>query len=148
MGINRVVVSGNLTRDPELRATRSGTAVLSFGVAVDARRRDPQTGEWGDSPCYVDCVMFGRRAEAISGLLAKGAKVCLEGRLRYGSWEAADGSRRSKLDVVVDEIELMPSRGIGGAGAEAASGVYDADAEFAAIPTVWTPSMCDGEGRR
>ena len=114
MSINRVNISGNLTRDPELRATAGGTQVLSFGVAVNDRRRNPQSGEWEDSPNFVDCTMFGTRAEAVSRYLSKGSKVAIEGKLRYSSWER-DGQRRSKLEVIVDEIEFL-SRGQQGGG--------------------------------
>ena len=112
MSINRVNISGNLTRDPELRATASGTQVLSFGVAVNDRRRNPQTGEWEDYPNFVDCTMFGNRAEAVSRFLSKGSKVAIEGKLRYSSWEK-DGQRRSKLEVIAEELEFM-SRQDGG----------------------------------
>ena len=95
ISINRVNITGKLTRDPELRVTAGGTQVLSFGVAVNDRRRNPQTGEWEDYPNFVDCTMFGTRAEAISRFLAKGNKVAIEGKLRYSSWEK-DGQRRSK----------------------------------------------------
>lgn len=115
MSINRVNISGNLTRDPELRATASGTQVLSFGVAVNDRRRNPQTGDWEDYPNFVDCTMFGTRAEAVSRYLSKGSKVAIEGKLRYSSWER-DGQRRSKLEVIVDEIEFMNSRSAGQSG--------------------------------
>ena len=114
MSINRVNISGNLTRDPELRATAGGTQVLSFGVAVNDRRRNPQNGEWEDYPNFVDCTMFGPRAEAVSRYLSKGSKVAIEGKLRYSSWER-DGQRRSKLEVIVDEIEFL-SRGQQGGG--------------------------------
>ena len=108
MSINKVCISGNLTRDPELRATAGGTQVLSFGVAVNDRRRNQQTGEWEDYPNFVDCTMFGNRAEALARILRKGMKVAIEGRLRYSSWEDKNGGgRRSKLEVVPDEIELM-----------------------------------------
>lgn len=108
MSINKVCISGNLTRDPELRATAGGTQVLSFGVAVNDRRRNQQTGEWEDHPNFVDCTMFGNRAEALARILRKGMKVAIEGRLRYSSWEDKNGGgRRSKLEVVPDEIELM-----------------------------------------
>ena len=82
MGINRVVLSGNLTRDPELRQTPGGTAVLSFGIAVNDRRKNSQTGEWEDYPNFLDCTIFGSRAEGLSNYLSKGTKVCLEGKLR------------------------------------------------------------------
>lgn len=109
MSINRVCVTGNLTRDPELKATQGGAPVLRLGVAVNDRRKNPQSGEWEDVPNFVDCVMFGTRAERVAQYLAKGTKVAIEGRLRYSSWEQ-DGQRRSKLEVVVDEVEFM-SRG-------------------------------------
>ncbi|MDD6651042.1 MAG: single-stranded DNA-binding protein [Eggerthellales bacterium] len=109
MSINRVIISGNLTRDPELRQTAGGLPVLGFGVAVNDRRKNNQTGEWEDYPNFVDCTMFGTRAEAVSRFLAKGMKVAIDGRLRYSSWEK-DGQRRSKLEVIVDEIEVMVRR--------------------------------------
>lgn len=106
MSINHVSITGNLTRGPELRCTAGGTPVLSFGIAVNDRRKNPQTGDWEDYPNFVDCTMFGTRAEAVSRYLSKGTKVAIEGKLRYSSWER-DGQRRSKLDVIVDEIEFM-----------------------------------------
>lgn len=106
MSINRAVISGNLTRDPELRHTQSGMAVLSMGVAVNDRRRNPSTGEWEDYPNFIDCTMFGARAQSLSNYLSKGTKVAIEGKLRYSSWER-DGQRRSKVEVAVDEIEIM-----------------------------------------
>ena len=109
MSINRVIISGNLTRDPELRSTQSGMDVMSFGVAVNDRRRNPQTNEWEDYPNFVDCTMFGNRARSLHQYLSKGTKVAIEGKLRYSSWER-DGQRRSKLEVIVDELEFMSSR--------------------------------------
>lgn len=111
MGINRVNLSGNLTRDPELRTTQGGTAILAFGIAVNDRVRNRQTGEWEDYPNYVDVTVFGNRAEPLSRMLSKGQKVALEGRLRYSSWEdRQSGQKRSKLEVIVDEIEFMSQR--------------------------------------
>lgn len=109
MSINRVIISGNLTRDAELRQTGSGTSVLGFGVAVNDRRRNNVTGEWEDYANFVDCTMFGQRAQAIAPYLRKGLKVALEGKLRYSSWER-DGQKRSKLEVIVDDLEFMSSR--------------------------------------
>ena len=111
MSINKVVISGNLTRDPELRETPSGSQVLSFGVAVNDRRRNPETQQWEDCANFVDCAMFGNRAAGVARCLAKGSKVAVEGKLRWSQWEAKDGAKRSKLEVVVDEIELMTPRG-------------------------------------
>lgn len=109
MSINRVNISGNLTRDPEMRHTASGMQVLSFGVAVNDRAKNPQTGEWEDRPNFIDCTMFGTRAETVSRYISKGSKVAIEGKLRWSQWER-DGQKRSKIEVIVDEIEFM-SRG-------------------------------------
>lgn len=106
MSINKVLISGNLTRDPELRATSAGTQVLSFGIAVNDRRRNAQTGEWEDHPNFIDCTMYGPRVEGISRRISKGSKVAIEGKLRHTSWEK-EGRHRSKIEVVVDEIEFM-----------------------------------------
>lgn len=122
MSINRVIISGNLTRDGELRRTQSGTAILSMGVAVNDRRKNSQTGEWEDEPCYVDCVMFGTRAESLANYLHKGNKVSIDGKLRYSSWEK-DGNRRSKLDVLVDDLEMLtPKSQQGGSNQNGGSG--------------------------
>ena len=121
MSIKRCILSGNLTRDPELRSTAGGTSVLSFSIAVNDRRKNSQTGEWEDYPNFVDCTMFGARAEAVGRFLAKGNKVAIEGKLRYSSWEK-DGQRRSKLEVVVDEIEFMSHSDRETAGAPSARG--------------------------
>lgn len=112
MSINKVMITGNLTRDPEMRASQSGTQILRFGVAVNERRRQ-QDGSYEERPNFVDCVMFGTRADALSRYLSKGTKVAIEGRLSYSSWEK-DGQRRSKLEVIVDDLEFMSSRNGGG----------------------------------
>lgn len=105
MSINRVNILGFLTRDCELRQTPNGSSVLNFGVAVNDRRKN-QNGDWEDYPNFVDCVVFGVRAEGLSKVLSKGMKVAIEGKLRYSSWEK-DGQRRSKLEVVVEDLEFM-----------------------------------------
>lgn len=109
MSINNVIVSGNLTRDPELRSTASGMPVLGFGIAVNDRRRKQQTGEWEDYPNFIDCTMFGARAESVSRFLSKGSKVAIEGKLRWSQWER-DGEKRSKIEIIVNEIEFMSRR--------------------------------------
>ncbi len=115
MSINRVVISGNLTREPDLRQTAGGMAILSFGVAVNDRRRNPQTGDWEDYANFIDCTMFGNRANSLSNILTKGMKVAIEGKLRWSQWER-DGQKRSKIEVIVDELEFMTSRNSGGQG--------------------------------
>ena len=107
MAINKCFVSGNLTRDAEIRKTASGASIASFGVAVNDRRRNQQTGEWEDYPNFIDCAMFGKRAESLSPHLVKGLKVAIEGKLRQSTWTTSDGQKRGKVEVMVDEIELM-----------------------------------------
>ena len=125
MSINRVSISGNLTRDPELRVTPSGMQVLGFGVAVTDRRKNNQTGEWEDYPNFVDCTIFGNRGESMSRILRKGMKVAIEGKLRYSAWEDKNGGgRRSKIEVIVDEIELMSQNPNGANGGQAAPQQY------------------------
>lgn len=139
MSINRVVISGNLTRDPEVRATASGMAIMRIGVAVNDRRKNNQTGQWEDYPNFVNCTMFGARAEAVSRYLTKGTKVSIEGKLRYSSWER-DGQKHSSLEVIIDEIEFMSSRGSAPADA---SGSYQPSAAPAMpqAPDVYTEDI-------
>ena len=132
MGINRAIISGNLTRDPDLRRTQSGMAILNIGVAVNDRRRNQQTGEWEDYANYIDCVMFGNRAESLANILTKGMKVAIEGKLRWSQWER-DGQKRSKIEVIVDELEFMSSRN-GGQGGYQNQGGYQQQAAPAAQP--------------
>lgn len=111
MSINRVCISGNLTRDCEVKTLPSGSFAIEFGIAVNERRKS-RDGEWEDYPNYVDCTEF-TTSEKVAGWhgheLVKGAKVAIDGRLRYSSWEK-DGQRRSKLAVIVAEIEFMTAR--------------------------------------
>lgn len=107
MSINYVALSGNLTRNAELRYTNSGLSVLKFTVAVNDRVQNKQTGEWEDYPNFVDCTLFGRYGAAVAPSMLKGAKVALDGRLHFSKWEK-DGDKRSKLDVIVNNLEIMP----------------------------------------
>ena len=128
MSINKVMITGNLTRDPELKALGSGVEVLNFGVAVNDRRRNKQTGEWEDYPNFVDVAVFGARAAALNRLIFKGSKIAVEGKLRYESWQASDGTHRSRLRVVADDVELMSPRGAAGSsngGAQATDPAHD-----------------------
>lgn len=109
MSINRVIVSGNLTREPEVRTTASGNPVMGFGIAVNDRRKNSQTGEWEDYPNFINCTMFGARAQSVSRFLSKGSKVAIDGKLRWSQWETNEGQKRSKIEIIVDEIEFMSS---------------------------------------
>lgn len=102
--INQVAISGNLGRDPELRATASGTQVCSFSVCVNHRKQE--NGGWVDDPNWVDVTFFGNRAEAIHKYLSKGSLVFVSGRLHQNKWEDKNGNKRSKLEVIGDEIHF------------------------------------------
>lgn len=107
MSINRVNCSGNIGREPELRQTQGGTQVLTFSLAVSDRKRNPQSGEWEEVTNWIPCVVFGNRAESLSRFLAKGMKCAVEGKLRQSSYKDKSGQNRSKIEVIVDEIEFM-----------------------------------------
>ena len=108
--INRVTLVGRLTRDPELRHLPSGQAVLQLGLAVNGRQKD-ETGNWVDKPNFFDVKVFGNQAEMLSMHLAKGRRVGIDGRLDWSSWEAQDGSKRSKVEVVASTVQFLDSRG-------------------------------------
>jgi len=114
MSINRVLISGNLTRDPELRQSAGGMSILKMGIAVNDRRKNPQSGEWEDVPNFFDVTMFGTRAESVSRFLSKGSKLAIEGKLRWSQWETPDGDKRSKVEIIADDIEFLSARGEGG----------------------------------
>ena len=105
--INKVFLSGNLTRDPELRTTPGGMSVLQMGLACNGARKNQQTGQWEDVPNFFDLVMFGGRAEKVAQIVSKGTKVAIEGKLRWRQWTDQNGQNRSKVEVMVDEIEVM-----------------------------------------
>lgn len=106
MSINVVSISGNLGRDAELKATQSGLAILHFSVCVSDRRKDA-AGNWQDVPNWVDCTLFGKRAEAVARYLTKGSHVEVAGRLSERKWEAQDGSKRRILEVIVSDLEFQ-----------------------------------------
>jgi len=111
---NRVVLVGNLTRDPELRYLQSGTAVSDIGIAVNDRvKRD---GQWVEEPTFVDITLWGRTAEIANEYLSKGAPVLIEGRLKLDQWETNDGQKRSKLKVIGERMQMLGGRSGGGGG--------------------------------
>ena len=138
MAINRVTIQGNLTRDGELKKLADGTSVLNFGVAINEQRKDKKTGEWVDVPVFVDCAIFGSRADGLAPYLTKGRRVTVDGRLRYHSW-MKDEEKRSALSVVVTDFGFADSKGgkeSGGAPAKASTQdapepeLYDEDIPF------------------
>ena len=116
--INVVVITGNLTKDPELRHTGGGTAVCDLRVAVNSRRKSGQTGEWEDKPNYFDVTVWGAQGENCANYLSKGRPVAVEGRLDWSEWEAKDGSgRRQAVRIVANSVQFLGSRdGSGGGG--------------------------------
>lgn len=128
MSINKVMITGNLTKDPELKSLPSGSSVLEMRIAVNDRRKNQQSGEWEDYANYVDVIVFGQRGESLTRFLSKGSKIAVDGKLRYREWEK-DGQKRNKLEVVADDVDFMSSRGEGGGGSQrSAAPSADADA--------------------
>src|SRR4051812_5471512 len=107
--INRVVLTGNLTRDPELRSTPSGTSVCSLRVACNTRRKDA-SGEWVDKPNYFDVTVWGAQGESCATYLSKGRPVAVDGRLEWREWETQDGQKRQAVDIVADSVQFLGSR--------------------------------------
>ena len=107
--INRVTLVGRLTRDPELRHLPSGQPVLQLGVAVNGRQKDA-VGNWTDKPNFFDVKVFGNQAESLANHLSKGRRIGIDGRLDWSSWEAQDGSKRSKVEVVAFQVQFLDAR--------------------------------------
>ena len=106
--INVVVITGNLTRDPELQSSPSGTSVCKLRVAVNGRRKET-SGEWADKPNYFDATVFGAQAESCAQFLAKGRPVALEGRLDWREWEAQDGGKRQGVSIIANSVQFLGS---------------------------------------
>src|SRR6188768_4033035 len=117
---NRVILVGNLTRDPELRYIPSGTAVTEIGLAVNDRRKGPN-GEWIEETTFVDVTLWARTAEVASEYLSKGSSVLIEGRLKLDTWEK-DGKKNSKLKVIGENMRMLGGKGGGGGGGGGSSG--------------------------
>jgi single-strand DNA-binding protein len=113
--INRVVLVGNLERDPELRHTPSGMAVCSLRLAVNTRRKD-ETGQWVDKPNYFDITVWGNQGERCAQYLSKGRPVGIDGRLEWREWETQEGTKRQAVEVVADTVQFLGSRGDGEGG--------------------------------
>src|SRR3954469_16534624 len=109
--INRVVLLGNLTRDPELRHTPSGTAVCSLRLAVNTRRKDGATSERTEKPNYFDNNVLGNQGERRAPYLAKGRPVAVDGRLEWREWDAQDGTKRQAVEIIADSVQFLGSRG-------------------------------------
>ena len=107
--INRVVLTGNLTRDPELRSTASGMSVCSLRIASNTRRKNQATGEWEDKPNFFDVTVWGAQGENCARFLSKGRPVALDGRLEWREWEGQDGNKRQSVEIVADAVQFLGS---------------------------------------
>jgi single-strand DNA-binding protein len=137
--INRVVLVGNLTRDPEMKHLPSGTALCSLRIAVNTRRKD-ESGQWADKPNYFDVSVWGAQGESCAQYLAKGRPVAIDGRLEWREWEASDGSgKRQAVEIVADNVQFLGSRGDsegGGSGQFVPAGAaQSSSADFPSSPT-------------
>jgi single-strand DNA-binding protein len=132
--INSVVITGNLTRDPELRSTPSGTSVCKLRVAVNSRRKDSASGEWIDKPNYFDVTVWGAQGENCANYLSKGRPVAVDGRLDWREWEAQDGAKRQAIEIIANSVQFLGSRsdnqGGGGNGFQPSSDVPADTSDF------------------
>ena len=120
--INRVILTGNLTSDPELSSLPSGTSVCKLRLAVNRRYKDQASGEWVEKPNYFDIKVWGAQGENCATYLSKGRPVAVDGRLEWREWEAQDGSKRQAVEIVADTVQFLGSReGGGGEGGQARS---------------------------
>jgi single-strand DNA-binding protein len=131
--VNVVVITGNLTRDPELRHIGSGTAICELRVAVNSRRKDGQSGEWVDKPNYFDVTVWGAQGENCANYLAKGRPVAVEGRLDWREWEAKDGSKRQAVQIIANTVQFLGSRdGSGGGNGNGGGGGFSPSSDVPA----------------
>lgn len=117
--INRVILIGRLTRDPELKSTNNGSYFCRFSLASNRNIYNRQTGESRDEVGFFDCVAWGKSAETIHKYLQKGRRICVEGNLRWSSWEGTDGKKQSKVEISVEGFQFLDAKqdGSGPAGA-------------------------------
>ena len=133
--INRVVITGNLTRDPELRSTGSGMAVCSLRIASNSRRKDA-SGNWVEKPNYFDITVWGAQGENCAQYLSKGRPVAIDGRLDWREWEDKQGNKRQSVDIIADSVQFLGSRegGENGGRFTPQSDVPADTADFASAP--------------
>jgi len=126
MAVNKVILVGNLGRDPETRTTASGLTIANLNIATTERRKDQQSGEWADHTEWHRVTVFGKRAETVARFLTKGRQVYIEGKLRTSKYQAKDGTDRWSTEVVADEVKFIGGRGEGGqqGGPSSGSGGY------------------------
>ena len=146
--INRVVMTGNLTRDPELRNTGGGTPVCSLRIACNTRRKD-NTGNWVDKPNYFDVTVWGAQGENCAQYLSKGRPVAIDGRLEWREWETQEGHKRQAIDIIADAVQFLGGRddmnGGGGGGFTPRSDVPVDDRDFQPAGATSRPAAADDD---
>ena len=114
--INRVILTGNLTKDPELRSTGSGMSVCSLRIATNTRRKNNQTGDWEDKPNYFNVTIWGRQGENAAQYLSKGRPVAIDGRLEWREWQDQQGNNRQSIEIIADAVQFLGGRDDAGGG--------------------------------
>jgi single-strand DNA-binding protein len=137
--INRVIITGNLTADPELRSLPSGTSICKLRVACNTRRKDNSTGDWVDKPNYFDVTVWGAQGENCARYLSKGRPVAIDGRLEWREWETQEGGKRQAVDIIADTVQFLSSprdgEGGNGGGFTPRSDIPADTADFATAPS-------------
>ena len=128
--INTTTIVGRLTRDPEMRSTNSGSAVASLSIATNRQWKDSQSGETREEVSFIDCVAFGRLAEILGQYAAKGKQLAIQGRLKQDRWEDSEGSKRSRVQIVCDQVQLLGAPTGAADGTPASSSADDDDIPF------------------
>jgi len=113
VNLNRVVITGNLTADPDLRSLQTGTSVCSLRIACNTRRKNGSTGEWEDKPNYFNVTVWGAQGENAARYLSKGRPVAVDGRLEWREWEGKDGTKRQAIDIIADTVQFLGGRHAG-----------------------------------
>jgi len=140
--VNKVLLFGGLTRDPEIKSTASGALIAEVGFAVTNRRKNASTGQWENEPCYVDCTAFGKTAETIGNFLKKGSQAFLEGHLSFDQWvDKATGAKRTKLKVIIDNMQMIGDRQRSDNGQQAPPQDEQSAPDFGLpAPNFWPPA--------
>src|SRR5947209_9792783 len=127
MNINRVILTGNLTRDPEMRGTPGGVSICKFGIAVNTRRKNNE-GQWEEKPNFFKVTVFGRQADSCYQYLKKGRPVAIDGRLEWSTWEN-EGQKRESIDIIADTVQFLGGRDDAGNGNGFSSSARAADSD-------------------
>jgi single-strand DNA-binding protein len=142
--INRVIITGNLTRDPELRSTGSGMSVCSLRVACNTRRKDQSTGDWTDKPNFFDVTVWGAQGENCARFLSKGRPVAIDGRLEWREWQDKEGNTRQSIDIIADAVQFLGGRDDNGGGSNGFTPRSDVPADTSDFAPAGAPAAGGG----